>query len=125
MGALVVHGMEGLDELSIAGASKVWELKDGEIKEHEVTPATFGVQAHSLEEVRGGKPDENAKELKELLAGRGRTAVRDMITMNAGAALYVCGKAVGFKQGVEMAREAISSGRAVEVVDLYVKATQL
>jgi anthranilate phosphoribosyltransferase len=123
--ALVVHGMEGLDELSIAGPSKVWELKDGEIKEYDVSPeATFGIQAHSLEDVRGGKPDENAKELKELLQGRGRTAVRDMIVMNAGAALYVCGKADGFKKGVEMARAAITSGKAAGVVDLYVQATQ-
>jgi len=123
--ALVVHGLEGLDELSIAGGSKVWELLDGEIKEYEVTPeASFGIQAHSLDDVRGGKPDENAKELHELLAGRGRQAVRDMIIMNAAAALYVCGKAAGFKQGVELAREAISSGRAVETVGLYVKATQ-
>mmetsp|Transcript_109292 Transcript_109292/g.172220 ORF Transcript_109292/g.172220 Transcript_109292/m.172220 type:complete len:357 (+) Transcript_109292:23-1093(+) len=123
--ALVVHGLEGLDELSIAGPSKVWELLDGEIKEYEVTPeATFGIQVHSLEEVRGGKPEENAKELRELLQGRGRAAVRDMILMNAGAALYVSGKAAGFKEGVELAREAISNGRAVETVNQYVQATQ-
>ncbi|CAK8987534.1 unnamed protein product [Durusdinium trenchii] len=92
--ALVVHGCEGLDELSIAGASKVWELKDGgEIKEYEVQPSDFGVSSHPLTEVAGNSPEENAVEMRELLKGGGRVAVREMVLMNASAALYVAGKA--------------------------------
>merc|ERR1719356_2437410 len=99
--ALVVHGCEVLDELSIAGPSKVWELKeDGSIFEYQVTPADFGIEPRPLAEVAGGTPGENVTELQELLVGRGRTAVRDMVLMNAAAALYVAGIAADFKTGV-------------------------
>jgi len=124
--ALVVHGMEGLDELSIAGPSKVWELKDDVIKEYEVTPTeTFGLKAHSLEDVKGGTPEENAKEMRELLSGSGgRAAVQDMVVMNAAAALYVSGKASSFKDGVALAQSALKSGKAGETVNAYVQASQ-
>lgn len=123
--ALVVHGCEGLDELSIAGPSKVWELgPDGGIKEYEVQPADFGVTAHPLSEVAGNSPAENAAEMRELLAGRGREAVRDMVLMNAGAVLYVTGKAASFKAGAELARAALLDGRAVAALDAYVAASK-
>jgi len=122
--AMVVCGLEGLDELSIAGPSKVWELKDGDIKEYEVSPEeTFGVKAHPLSEVKGGTPAENAKEMKELLSGGGRVAVRHMILINAAAALYVSGEAESLKAGVALAEKAIADGKALEVVNAYVKAT--
>jgi anthranilate phosphoribosyltransferase len=124
--AVVVHGLEGLDELSIAGPSKVWELVENDIKEYEVTPeATFGVKAHSLEDVRGGTAEENAKELREMFSGGGgREAVRDMVVMNAGAALYVTGKAPSFKEGVTLAQTALKDGKATAVVNSYVQATK-
>merc|ERR1712224_286545 len=123
--ALVVHGIEVLDELSIEGPSKVWELKEGgEIEEYEVTPADFGVDAHPLKEVAGGTAAENATEIRELLQGRGRDAVRDMILMNTGAALYLVGKAVDFKGGVELAKAAIADGRALQAADAYVAASK-
>lgn len=123
--ALVVHGCEGLDELSIAGPSKVWELKDdGTIVAYEVQPADFGIEARPLSEVAGGSPAENVAELRELLAGRGRTAVRDMVLMNASAALYVAGKVGDFKAGVELARAAFSDGRATRAVEAFVAASQ-
>merc|ERR1712232_276694 len=114
--------MEGLDELSISGPSKVWELLNGEITEYEVTPeGNFGVKAHPLENVKGGTPEENAKEMRELLSGGGgREAVRDMVVMNASAALYVSGKAESFKAGVALAQKALSTGAAAGVVSAYV-----
>lgn len=122
---LVVHGCEGLDELSIEGPSKIWELKEGgEIVEYEVTPADFGVEAHPLSDVAGGSASENAAELKELLAGKGRGAVRDMILMNAAAALYVAGKASDFKAGTALAKAAFLDGRTSRVVEAYVAASQ-
>mmetsp|Transcript_67098 Transcript_67098/g.174699 ORF Transcript_67098/g.174699 Transcript_67098/m.174699 type:complete len:365 (+) Transcript_67098:3-1097(+) len=122
--ALVVHGCEGLDELSIAGPSKVWELKDGAIKDYEVQPSDFGVASHPLSEVAGNSPEENAAEMRELLAGRGREAVRNMVLMNAGAVLYVTGKASDFKAGAELARAALLDGRAVATLDAYVAASK-
>lgn len=123
--AMVVHGCEGLDELSIEGPSKVWELKTGgEIVEYQVTPADFGVDAHPLSEVAGRTPEENATEMRELLAGRGRTAVRDMIMMNAAAALYVAGKVPDFKAGVQAAKAALADGSATKTLDVYVAESQ-
>jgi len=123
--SLVVHGCEGLDELSIAGPSQVWELKeDGSIVEYRVTPADFGIEQRPLSEVAGGTPEENVVELKELLAGKGRAAVRDMILMNASAALYVAGKTTDFKSGVELARAALTDGRATKAADAYVASSQ-
>eukprot|EP00933_Yihiella_yeosuensis_P040865 TRINITY_DN35274_c0_g1_i1.p1 TRINITY_DN35274_c0_g1~~TRINITY_DN35274_c0_g1_i1.p1 ORF type:complete len:375 (+),score=83.86 TRINITY_DN35274_c0_g1_i1:63-1127(+) len=119
--SLVVHGLEGLDELSIAGPTKVWELKeDGSITEYEVSPADFGIEARPLSEVAGGTPSENAIEMKELLAGRGRSAVRDMVLMNASAALYAAGKAKDFKSGVTAAKAAMEDGRATKTLEAYV-----
>jgi len=123
--ALVVHGCEGLDELSIEGPSKVWELKaDGEIVEYEVRPADFGITAYPLKEVAGGQPDENAVEMRELMAGRGRQAVRDMVLMNAAAALYVAGKVTDFKSGVLAAKAALQDGSATKTLEAYVAASQ-
>lgn len=123
--ALVVHGLEGLDELSIAGPSKVWELcEDGNIKEYEVCPADFGLETHPLSDVAGGTPADNAVEMRDLMVGRGRPAVRDMVLMNAGAALYVAGKASDFKTAVNLAREAMANGKASAVIDNYVAATK-
>mmetsp|Transcript_2878 Transcript_2878/g.4931 ORF Transcript_2878/g.4931 Transcript_2878/m.4931 type:complete len:152 (-) Transcript_2878:57-512(-) len=122
--ALVVHGCEGLDELSIAGPSKVWELKEtSEIAEYEVRPADFGVGAHPLSEVAGQTPEENAVEMRELLAGRGRLAVREMVLMNASAALYVAGKVSTFKEGTAAAKAALETS-AVKTLDAYVAASQ-
>jgi anthranilate phosphoribosyltransferase len=123
--ALVVHGREVLDELSIEGPSKVWELnEDGNILVYEVTPSDFGVESFPLKEVASGTPEENVRELRELLAGRGRSAVREMVLMNASAALYVAGKASNFKEGVAMARAAITDGRATRSCEAYVAASQ-
>eukprot|EP00931_Biecheleriopsis_adriatica_P080851 TRINITY_DN54196_c0_g1_i1.p1 TRINITY_DN54196_c0_g1~~TRINITY_DN54196_c0_g1_i1.p1 ORF type:complete len:379 (-),score=106.23 TRINITY_DN54196_c0_g1_i1:49-1116(-) len=123
--AMVVHGCEGLDELSIAGPSKVWELKEGgEILEYEVQPADFGVNAHPLSAVAGNSPAENATEMKELLAGRGREAVREMVLMNASAALYVAGKVADFKSGVAAAKAALEDGRATKTLEAYAAASQ-
>merc|ERR1711920_993786 len=111
--ALVVHGCEVLDELSIAGPSMVWDLKeDGTISEYQLTPQDFGIEPRPLTEVASGTPAENVMELKELLIGKGRTAVRDMVLMNASAVLCVAGIATDFKVGVELARATLSDGRA-------------
>ncbi|CAJ1341101.1 unnamed protein product [Effrenium voratum] len=123
--ALVVHGCEGLDELSIAGPSKVWELKEGgEIVEYQVRPEDFGVAVHPLIEVAGNSPEENAQEMRELLKGQGRLAVREMVLMNASAALYVAGKVPNFKAGTEAAKAAMSNGSAVKTLEAYVSSSQ-
>mmetsp|Transcript_21578 Transcript_21578/g.29150 ORF Transcript_21578/g.29150 Transcript_21578/m.29150 type:complete len:129 (+) Transcript_21578:2-388(+) len=123
--AMVVHGCEGLDELSIAGPSKVWELKpDGSISQYEVTPADFGIESHPLTEIAGGTAAENATEMSELFSGRGRKAVRAAVALNAGAGLYVAGKAADFKEGTALALAALDDGRAAKAAQAYVAASK-
>jgi len=124
--ALVVHGCEGLDELSIEGPSRVWELlSDGEIKEYQVTPADFGITSAPLSEVSSGTPEENVVELKQLLVGAGRQAVRDMILMNAAAALYVSGQAESYAHGVNLARATLADGRATRAFENFVSTSKI
>eukprot|EP00929_Paragymnodinium_shiwhaense_P002796 TRINITY_DN103086_c0_g1_i1.p1 TRINITY_DN103086_c0_g1~~TRINITY_DN103086_c0_g1_i1.p1 ORF type:complete len:356 (+),score=91.82 TRINITY_DN103086_c0_g1_i1:57-1124(+) len=124
--ALVVHGKEVLDELSIAGPSMVWELKaNGDIVEYEVTPADFGLETQPLSAVAGGSAEDNAKEFHELFAGGGRPAVRDMILMNAAAALYTTGIAADFKAGVEAAKAAMTNGKALAALKSYASSSNL
>jgi len=123
--ALVVHGCEVLDEFSIAGPSLVWELKpDGSITHYKVTPDDFGVETHALSEVAGGSAEENAEEIKALFSGGGRVAVRDMVLMNAAAALYVGEQVSDFKSGVALARPTLTDGRAIKVANSYVAASK-
>mmetsp|Transcript_54220 Transcript_54220/g.117203 ORF Transcript_54220/g.117203 Transcript_54220/m.117203 type:complete len:359 (-) Transcript_54220:216-1292(-) len=123
--ALVVHGLETLDELSIEGPSRIWELKvGGEISVYDVKPEDFGVPSHPLKEVSGRSAAENAAEMRELFTGGGRPAVRDMVLMNAAAALYITDHAADFKAGTAMAREAMSNGKATKTLEAYVAASQ-
>ncbi len=108
---LVVHG-DGLDELSIAGPTTIWELRDGTVTEREVTPGDLGIPTSPLEALRGGDAVQNAAALESILAGepgpRG-----DAVAINAGAGLYVGGLADTLRDGVARARELLAEGAAV------------
>ena len=111
--ALVVHGAGGMDEISLAGETQIVELNNGAIKRFVVTPEEFGVKRAPLEELRGGDAAENASIISRVLAGE-PGARRDVVVVNAAAALVVSGNAVDFAQGTEMSAKAISSGAAKE-----------
>jgi anthranilate phosphoribosyltransferase len=121
--AMVVHSAEGLDEISPAGSTRAWLLKDGAVTERELTPATFGLRPHALSEVGGGGPAENATAMLGLLAGAAGP-VRDFVVMNAAAALVVAGKAPGFVEGAQLAEGAITSGAARAVLERYIALSQ-
>jgi anthranilate phosphoribosyltransferase len=121
--AMVVHSAEGLDEISPAGVTHTWAIEDGRVVEGELSPDSFGLPAHRVSEVVGGGPDENAGALLAVLDG-GDGAVTDFVLMNASAGLWVAGAAADLRTGVDMAREAIASGRAREVLDHYVALTR-
>jgi anthranilate phosphoribosyltransferase len=112
--AYVVHGLEGLDEISIKGETKVSELSDGKIKTYTVKVEDFGIEEGSLDEIRGGTPEYNKKVTLEILEGKDRTPRRDMVLINAAAALKMVGKAKDFKEGVKLVAECIDSGKALE-----------
>lgn len=109
--AWVVHGSDGLDELSLSGASQVAELKDGQVRRFEVVPEDAGLPRASLDDIRGRDPQYNANALMQALSGV-ESAYRNAVVYNAAAGLVVASKAGDLKQGVEMARDAIDSGRA-------------
>jgi len=121
--ALIVCGLEKLDEISCAGPTNVWELSDGQITEYLVEPELdFGLESHTLEQVEGGGPKENAELFIQLLDRSGPPLseeeqkklkpISDFVLMNASALLFVAGLARDFKHGVELAKESIDSGKA-------------
>ncbi|MDS9467305.1 anthranilate phosphoribosyltransferase [Paracoccus sp. MBLB3053] len=109
--AWLVHGSDGTDEISIAGPTWVAQLKDGEVTEFEISPGDAGLPEHPFEAVLGGDPAQNATALRGLLEGDAG-AYRDAVVLNSAAALLIAGKAADLRQGAEMARDAIDSGKA-------------
>lgn len=109
----VVHGSDGLDEITTTGPTAVAALKDGEIREFTVTPEDAGLPQAKPEDLTGGTPEDNAKALRGLLAGE-RSAYRDIVLINAAAALIVAGKAKDLRTGTALAAGAVDS-QAAEV----------
>jgi anthranilate phosphoribosyltransferase len=113
--AFVVHGA-GLDELTLAGETAVAEVADGQVRERTVTPQEAGLGGAPLDAVRGGDALENARLAREVLEGK-RGARRDVVLLNAAAALVVAGRATGFREGAAQAAEAVDQGRAMTLLE--------
>jgi anthranilate phosphoribosyltransferase len=109
--AMAVHGVEGLDEISLCGPTKIAELRDGEVKEYVVEPEQWGLKKCRLDELHVGNPEESAAIVRSVLQGVAGPA-RDVVLLNSGAALYVSGKAATIQDGVRLAAESIDSGKA-------------
>ncbi len=114
--ALVVHGKDGLDEISVCDSTYIAELKDGKVKTYELTPEEFGFKRAELSDIRGGSAKENAGIIKDLLRGKDYSPKLDILLLNAGAALYVGNKADSIKDGITLARAIITSGKAMDVL---------
>lgn len=121
--ALVFHGSDGMDEMSLAGPTRVVEVLDGGRREETVDPAELGLARASLEEVRGADPATNAGIVREVLGGA-KGPRRDIVLLNTAAALMAAGIASGWPDGVARAADAIDSGRANEVLERWVRASQ-
>ncbi|HWO16577.1 MAG TPA: anthranilate phosphoribosyltransferase [Solirubrobacterales bacterium] len=120
--AMVVAADDGLDELSLSARTRVIEVADGGTTEWFVEPGEFGLGEAPLEEVAGGTPEENAAVSRAVLAGE-IGPHRDLVLLNAGAAVYVGGQAESLKDGIAGAAEAIDSGAAQQVLDSLIAAT--
>ncbi len=118
----IVHGSDGLDELTTTGPTHVAELKDGKVTTFEVTPEDAGLAVSKAEDLVGGEADENAEALKGLLDGK-PSAFRDIVILNAAAALVVAGVAKDLKEGAELAARAIDTGAARKALDDLVRIT--
>ncbi len=121
--ALVVHGKDGLDEITISDKTKVSELKDGKIKTYEIKPEDFGVKKAKLSEILGGSKEENAKIALGILKGQEKGAKRNIVLMNAAAAIYAAGKAKNLKEGFKLAAESVDSGAANKKLEELIKFT--
>jgi anthranilate phosphoribosyltransferase len=122
--ALVFHGNDGMDELTLTGPSLVVEVADGRPQsEYELDPRELGLQLVAPDVMRGGTPAENAAIAREVLAGA-RGPRREVVLLNAGAALRARGKAADWKQGLQMAAEAIDSGRAAKLLERWAAFSQ-
>jgi anthranilate phosphoribosyltransferase len=118
----VVHGHDGLDELTTTGATDVAELKDGKVTVFEVTPADAGLAPAKLSELKGGDEHANAAAIREVLAGK-KTPLRNIAVLNAAAAAVVAGKAANILEGAQLAQRAIESGAAGQALDKLIAIT--
>lgn len=117
---MVVYGREKLDELSTAGETAVCEFNNGEYSSYVLTPEQFGLTRSTKQDLEGGTPEENAKITRDILSGKDKGPKYETVLMNAGAALYIAGKATDIADGIGKARELIDNGEALKAMERFV-----
>ena len=117
---LVVYGQDRMDEISISAPTTVCDFGGGEYKTYTIQPEDFGLSRAQKSDITGGSAEENAQIARAILSGTERGAKRDIVLMNAGAALYISGKAASIADGIKLAAEMIDSGKAMETLNAYI-----
>ena len=117
---MVVYGTDKLDEISVSAPTKICEIRDGWFKTYIVTPEQFGLKRCAKEALEGGTPEENAEITRRILKGE-KGSRRDAVLMNAGAALYIGGKADSMEDGIRLAAKLIDSGKAYEKLEQFIE----
>lgn len=120
--AIVVHGSDGMDEITITGDTRVTELKDGQIINYTLRPEDLGVTPATLAEIQGGNATENAAHIRNVLSGQ-PGARRDIVLLNAAAAIAVSNRASTLEQGMKMSKESIDNGNALAKLDRLIEFT--
>jgi len=120
--ALVVHGEDGLDEMTLGGPTLIHELEEGNIRSYRVTPEEVGLRPAGGQAVKGGSPEENAAAMRAVLGGE-QGPLRDIVLLNSAAALVAADKAATLAEGVPLAAEAIDSGAVGEKLDRFIEVT--
>ncbi|MHB1006580.1 MAG: anthranilate phosphoribosyltransferase [Chloroflexota bacterium] len=123
--ALVVHGLAGLDEISLLGETKVAEVKDGEIHRYTLVPEQFGMKRCTLDDIRGGSPAYNAQVIRDIFAGVETGPKRDAVLLNAAGTFLVAGKARSLADGLALARETLASGKAMTKLEEIITKSRL
>ena len=118
--ALVVHGEDGIDELTTTGSTYISEWKEGEVSSYTIHPKDFSLPLSRLEDIRGTSAKENARIILDLLQGKASPHL-DIVLLNAGAALYATGTAADIAQGIDMARQTIQTGKATEKLQALIR----
>lgn len=117
---MVVYGKDKLDEISMSAPTKISEIRDGWYRTTTIAPEDFGLERCTRDDLKGGTPEENAAITRAILSGE-KGHKRDAVLMNAGAALYIGGKADSMKDGVGLAADILDSGRAIEVLEKFIE----
>ena len=117
---MVVYGQDKLDEISLSSPTTICEIKDGWFRSFTVKPEDFGFERCKKEDLKGGTPEENAKITRDILNGA-KGHKRNAVLMNAGAALYIGGRAEDYRAGISLAEEIIDSGRAIKTLDKLIE----
>ena len=117
---MVVYGMDCLDEISLSAPTKVCEYRDGEFKSYEITPEQFGFTRCKKEDLVGGEPAANAQIAREILDGVEGPKM-DSVLLNAGAAIYIATDGITIEQGIEKAKEMITSGKAKAKLEQFIE----
>ncbi len=120
---LIVHGEDGLDEVTITGKTYVSELSEGEVRDYTICPEDFGIERGMIEDIKVNSIEANAQKAMEILNGVAGPR-RNIVILNAGAAIYVAGMAVSLAEGIELAKESIDSGKAIEKYNRLKEFTQ-
>jgi anthranilate phosphoribosyltransferase len=121
--ALVVHGLDGLDEITITGPTRIAEVRDGTVRTYEVTPEEFGMNRGTLEEISGGDAAANADIIREILEGK-KSSRRDVVLLNAAAALVAAGRADHLADALPLASNSVDSGAAANKLQALVRFTK-
>ena len=122
---MVVFGQDSLDEISMSAPTSVCEIKDGKFTSYVLTPEQFGYKRCQKEELQGGTPQENAAITRAILEGQETGAKRQAVCLNAGAALYIAGKADDLASGVKLAEELIDSGAALKKLEEFIEMSNM
>ena len=120
---MVVYGQDSLDEISMCAPTSVCEIRDGKFTSYEITPEQFGYERCEKGALTGGTPAENAEITKTILKGEEKGPKRQAVCLNAGAALYIAGKATSIEEGVKLAESLIDSGAALKKLEEFVEET--
>ena len=121
---MVIYGQDCLDEISLSAPTSVCEFQDGWFKRYVIQPEDFGFTRCQKEDIKGGTPEENAAITRAILAGQEQGPKRDIVLLNAGAAIYLGGKAESIADGIDLARSLIESGAGLEKVAAFAKLSQ-
>ena len=117
---MVVYGTDKLDEISLSASTVICEYRDGWMKTYEITPEQFGFERCTKDDLKGGTPQENVEITKSILNGE-KGHRRNVILLNAGASIYIGGKADSIEQGIEVAAQLIDSGKAMEIFEKLIE----
>ncbi|SDB07636.1 anthranilate phosphoribosyltransferase [Eubacterium oxidoreducens] len=120
--AMVVSGYDNMDEITLTDKTRISQVRDGKVRTYEIAPEDYGFKRAAMEELQGGDGAENAKITRGILEGTITGPKRDIVLLNAGAALYMAEEADSIEQGIEMARQSIDQGKALYVLEELIRA---